>query len=261
MKKTIVVFVCLFPLLASGQSQPYSQSSFQFKSLIDSPTAGVYQRGNYDFDIRIFHSGGILGGFTVGLFNRFNLGVYYGGIGIIGSDSSIDWNEFPGVLAKYRLFEESVYFPALALGYSSQGYGEFAQNDSTGEKRYRIKSPGLFAVLSKNYLMFDNHQFGIHFGINKNTFETDDDKDFNLFTGFDFGLNEELFILGEYNFALDDNKENKALGEGIGYFNMGLCWTFADQFTIQFQFKDIFANNRDTKTVEREIRIVYVESL
>ncbi|MBC8204475.1 YjbH domain-containing protein [bacterium] len=261
MKRYLIIFLCLLPIIVSGQEQEYFHGRAQLKSLIDIPTAGVNAKGDYDFEIRIFHDGGILGGFAVGLFDRFSLGVYFGGTGIIGNDSDIEWNEFPGVLAKYRLIEESIFFPALAIGYSSQGYGQY-MTDSTYvvESRYRIKARGLFAVFSKNYMMMNTHQMGIHFGVNKNTFETEDDKDFNIFAGIDFGLNEELFLLCEYDLALDDNSDD-ALGEGRGYLNMGVRWGFSDRFALQFHFKDVLSNHRDTKTIEREIRLVYIESL
>jgi hypothetical protein len=189
-------------------------------------------------------------GFNVGLFNRFNMGISYGGTGIIGNSADIGWNDEPGVEVKYRLFDESYFFPAVALGYSSQGYGGFETNDSTEVKRYLIKSRGLYAVFSKNFQYRPGKDLGLHIGMNYNTNERDDDQGTNCFIGSDFALNEELTLIGEYDLALNDNSD-KAFGEGQGYFNFAVRWTFASHMMLQLDLKDILGNYRASETVSR----------
>ena len=92
----------------------------ELQKLVDAPTAGCLKKGQYNFELQVYPQGGVLAGFAVGLFDRFTMGVSYGGIGIIGSDQ-VEWNEQPGVLLKYRLFEESILMPAVALGFSESG--------------------------------------------------------------------------------------------------------------------------------------------
>ena len=257
--KRLLLLLVMLPIIAQGQAI-YSDSTDiyipQIRSLIDVPTAGLLNRGEYDFEMRVFPQGGILAGFSVGLFDRFNLGVYYGGTEIIGNSSEIGWNNDPGVLVKYRLFDESTRFPAVALGYSNQGYGSFCENDSTGDERFLIKSRGLYLVGSKNFLYAPGRTYSVHLGVNYNTSERADDESMNFFGGLDFVLNPELSVMLEYDFALDDNN-NISFGEGKGYLNGAVRWTFARFLLFQVNFKDLLGNYRDSATVNREIKIVY----
>jgi len=264
MQKTIIVLMALAPMLAAAQDLeskfPDNMAGAQFGTLIDMPTAGALTKGQYDFELRAYPEGGILSGFTVGLFDRLNFGVFYGGTGIIGNTSDIDWNDEPGVVIKYRLFEESYHFPALSLGYSSQGYGGLLDNDSTGNRRYLIKSRGLYGAFSKNFVYKDNHDFSVHLGANYNTAERDDDQGLNVFCGFDFMMNEEISLIGEYDFALDD-QQDKSFGESKGYLNSAVRWTFAKHLLLQVNFKDLLGNYRESATVNRELMIVYRQDI
>jgi hypothetical protein len=251
-----ILMLILFISVSLAQEPKLVSSATQFRSLIDMPTAGVLQRGEYDFDMRIFPQGGVLMGFSVGLFDRFNMGVSFGGTDIISSEPKIEWNPQPAVDVKYRLFEESHFFPAIALGYSSQGYGAYI--DSLD--RYALKSRGMYGVLSKNFQYLPQRDLGVHGGLNFNTSERDDDQGLNFFLGADVAINEELSVITEYDLALDDDAE-EAFGEGNGYINAGLRWTFADHLMFQFNFKDIFSNNKYTDTTVREIKIVYIQRI
>lgn len=246
----------------SNGTTPFETMAYaQFGTLIDNPTAGSLNQGDYDFELRIFPEGGMLGGFMVGLFPRLSFGIYYGGSKIIGNSPKIDWNDEPGVMIKYRLFEESYGFPAVALGYSNQGYGAFIENDSTETGRYLVKSKGIYGVLSKNFTYNDRFDFSLHLGLNYNTSEGDDDESLNIFTGFDFIMNEDISILAEYDLALDDNNSD-SFGSKHGYLNAGMRWTFAKSLILQVNFKDILENYRDPgKTVNRELMLVYRQKI
>jgi hypothetical protein len=260
MKPVAILTLILLPAIVWGQDEfetPLSNSA-QFRSLIDIPTAGILARGEYDFEMRIFPEGGILGGFNVGLFDRFNMGIYYGGTEIIGDSANIGWNDQPGIDVRYRLFEEGSVFPATAIGYTNQGFGKFDTGLSTGD-RYRIKSRGFYAAFSKNYLIKGN-DFSVHAGLNYNTMEREDDEGMNLFTGVEFPLNNELALLAEYDFAWNDNGD-QSYGEGKGYLNGGIRWTFADHLLLQFDMKDILGNFKGSDTIGREIKIVYKQKI
>ncbi|NQS97912.1 MAG: YjbH domain-containing protein [candidate division Zixibacteria bacterium] len=258
MKQLLLSLFILIPAITGAQVDIVDSMAYpsQFRSLVDVPTAGLLNRGEYDFKMRVFPNGGILSGFSVGLFDRFNLGVYYGGTEIIGNSSDITWNDDPGVLVKYRLFEETAGFPAVAVGFSNQGYGRFQENEATADERYLIKSRGLFAVCSKNFIFPLVKNISFHGGTNYNTSEKDDDESLNFFAGTDMFLNEEISLVLEYDLALDDNDDD-SFGEGHGYLNGAVRWTFAQYLTFQFNFKDILGNYRQSETVNREIKIIY----
>ncbi len=235
---------------ASAQELKQVESPF----LINQPTAGSLEKGEYGFDLRLFPDGGMLAALSAGLFERFMLGVSYGGLNFIGRGDPV-WNELPGVLVKYRLIEETD-FPALALGFDSQGLG--AWSDSLD--RYDTKALGLFAVLSKNFSLGWLGGLGIHGGVNYNTFEDKEDRSLNGFAGMDKSINDQFFLLMEYNLALDDNS-SFSFGRNRGYLNAGVRWIFARQLGIEVNFKDILENRKDAASIGRELRITYVETL
>jgi hypothetical protein len=244
-------------VLAAGLIVPqaYAQDpqTVEMTVLIDQPTAGSLHKGDYALDVALFPGGGTLVDMQVGLFDRFMIGVSYGGRNIIGR-GEILWNKLPGVLIKYRLFEESL-FPALSLGFDSQGYGLW----SDSLDRYEIKAKGLFVVASKNFTLGWLGSIGFHGGVNYNSFETADDRSLNGFVGVDKSINDQISLIGEYNLGLDDNNLN-ALGRQRGYLNAGVRWVFARQLALEFNFKDILENRKDISSIAREARISYVET-
>ena len=130
-------------------STSFSQEivEIEIQQLIDQPTAGSLEKGEYGFDVRLFPGGGALSSLRAGLFDRFMIGISYGGVNIIGRGRP-DWNQLPGVLIKYRLFEETD-LPAVSIGFDSQGYGAWADE----RERNEIKAKGIYAVASKNFSM------------------------------------------------------------------------------------------------------------
>ncbi len=255
MKKVILFFLVIFLLQGANalcQTQTLAQR-VEIQELIDQPTAGSLEKGEYGFDLRFFPHGGAQGSLRAGLFDRFMIGVSYGAINIIGRGEP-EWNELPGVLIKYRLFEETD-LPAVSIGFDSQGYGLYMKDID----RYEVKAKGLFAVMSKNFSMGYLGTLGLHGGVNFNTFEDDDDRNMNGFVGFDKSINDQASLVAEYNLGFDDNN-NHALGRERGYLNAGIRWIFAEQLGIEFNFKDILENQKDTSSIARELRITYVES-
>ena len=144
------------------------EEMIQPQRIVNCHTAGLLPRSSYEFEASVYPNGsldqpgsGLLLGVTVGLLNRLNIGVSYGGDGIIGRQQPV-FNPHIGALIKYRLFEETYFFPAFAVGYDHQGSGGIDQEYNG----YVYKSPGFFVVASKNYLLFTKLQLGVHGGMN-----------------------------------------------------------------------------------------------
>ena len=219
--------------------------------LVDTPTAGTLMRGSYRADLDVYPEGGLLTRIGAGITDRFMFGISYGGTNIIGT-GDIDWNKQPGVTVRYRLFEEDYFLPAILIGYDSQGFGAFI--DST--KRYINKSPGVFASASKNFIFLGT--LGFHGGVNYSFERKDGDTDLNIFCGVEKSLNPEITLVGEYDFAFNDDGPN-SVGTGKGYLNAGLKWNFAGKLQLSFILKDILKNREDVDGMTREIRISYAE--
>jgi hypothetical protein len=252
MKIWYLFVIAIWVIALAAQAQDMQQ--VEMATLIDQPTAGNLHKGEYGLEISLFPQGGALGEMKVGLFERFMIGLSYGGRNIIGS-GDVEWNKLPGVLVKYRLFEETV-FPALAVGFNNQGYG--AWDDSLD--RYNVKAKGFFAAASKNFSLGWLGTLGLHGGINYNSFEARDDHNLNGFVGVDKSINQQISVIGEYNLGLDDDNL-KALGKQRGYLNAGARWVFARQLAIEFNFKDILQNSKNISSLSREVRISYVETI
>lgn len=256
MKKSLTLLFILrlitlfsLPKMSIAQVPAYPQPPI----LINTPTAGALDRGSYSTELRMMPEGGVLAGVSIGLTNRFMLGVSYGGTHIIGQDS-IEWNPQPGVQVKYRLIEETYKLPAVAIGFNSQGYHRYIKS----LERYALKSSGFYAVASKNYQFLGN--LGLHFGINYSLENKDGDDDPNLFAGIDKDINEEISLMVEYDTALNDNKKgDTAISRRRGYLNAALRWTFAQKFHIEFDMNNLLKNNQQVDHISREIKIVYIE--
>jgi hypothetical protein len=239
----------------TAQSYAGSAAAVEPTMLIDKPTAGLLKRGSYSVSSNFFQRGGMLAGITVGIFEPFTFGISYGGTGLIGKDS-INMNPFPGINAKLRILSEGILIPALAIGFDSQGKEPYLNADSL--KRYTIKSPGVYIVASKNYAILGN--LSIHGGINKSMEIGDGDKDLNMFIGAEKSLSNDISIMLEYDFGVNDNHGN-AIGKGNGYLNFGFRWSWGKGLVVGFNLKDISKNQNNVNVGNRTLQIDYIGEL
>ena len=250
--KRIRYYFLFLPFVLNAQSYPPPSS------LITLPTAGTLQRGSFALEMRIQKFGGLTSSISVGLTDRFQLGISYGSANLIGDDSLI-WYPKPETNLKYLLIDESETSPGISLGIDTQGLGKFNSGDSL--LRYDTKALGLFAVASKNWVT-PLGNLGWHFGSNYNFIETNDnDKDVNFFMGFDIEFNPELSIMLEYNAALNENNmtsKNIAISRG-GYLNAGIRWTFVERLHIEIDFNNLMFDKKKVDYFNREIKITYIE--
>jgi len=146
---------CVFAQNLNGSAG--SAAGVESMYLIDMPTAGILHNGMIGMDVHFYESSGVLMSLEAGAFNRLTFGLSYGGTNIIGS-GPVDWNNLPGVNIRFRLIDETATFPAITLGYDSQGKDAYIPE----YERYLYKSPGFFAAASKYFDMLG--YLGIHGG-------------------------------------------------------------------------------------------------
>jgi len=250
MGKTLFCVLWLSASSAFAQGSAGSSSNIEPRSLIDTPTAGLLDRGAFGLDIDFYQDGGVLLNLSAGVLERLNFGISYGGSNIIGS-KKVEWNKLPGVNIKFRVWDETELMPAIVAGFDSQG--KEAYIDSTD--RYTIKSRGFFAAASKNYAILGN--LSIHGGLNYSLERADGDRDINFFAGAEKTLGPDISIIGEYDFGLNDNNRS-AIGKGHGYLNLGVRWSVGNGFTLGFDLKNL-VKNRDQITIgNRTLKIEYV---
>ncbi len=245
----------IFSLLLFSASRLVAQGSvgtaahIEPRAIVDMPTAGILGKGMYALDVSFYENGGLLAGFSAGLFGRLALGISYGGTGIIGSGDPV-MNETPGFFVKVRVLDESVVAPAIALGFDNQGYDGYVKELS----RYVIKSPGFYGVLSKNYDLLG--YLTIHGGVNYSLERADGDRDVNFYVGAEKSLGSFAAVVGEYKLGLNDS-DHEALGKGRGYLNLALNFSPGGGLTMGFALKDILKNSRERDSIARTIRIEF----
>jgi len=223
--------------------------------LVDMPTAGTLPRAHYNLGIRIFPNGGGLGYADIGLSSRFQLGISYGGEQIVSNDDP-NWNNRIGFNLRFRLIDELEFFPAITIGFTDQGFGRWLADFD----RYTYKSRGFFAVASRSFYFY-RWTSGWHFGVNHSLEDdVDEDKDINLFGGFDATFDYNVAIVIEYDAALNDNRSSASdvTGKGRGYLNSSVKWLFAENLELEVVFKDMLVNRRESVTFTREVRMTYI---
>jgi hypothetical protein len=237
-------------------------TGLEFVNLSNWPIAGLLERGSYEIDLRMYPGGGVHTFVTLGFLRALNVGFSYGATNVVGR-GKVDWNPNVEFHIKTRLIRETMGFPAIALGYGSQGFGPWIG----GMDRYTIKSPGFYSVASKNFRFLG--ELGIHFGANKTREGVD--RDLNFFLGLDKSVGPDFYLILEYDTAQNDNEDDE-LGYGNGYLNFGCKWAASPQLRLEFYFTNLIDNVRErgqSATIDnfvreyegagRELRIVYVD--
>jgi hypothetical protein len=246
----IVCCAVLLPLQVYGQGSAGTKGKAEPRFIVDMPTAGMLDKGSFAVDIDFYQEGGVMAGLSAGIFERLSFGISYGGSRLLGSGKAT-MNPAPGVNVRIRLLEEHMSLPALAIGFDSQGKDGYIKE----LERYTVKSPGIFAVVSKNYLLAG--YLSLHGGINYTFERSDDSKGYNVYAGAEKTIGPFLSLLAEYNLALNDNS-GSAIGKGRGYLNVALRWSFAGGVTLGVNLKDALRNSRNASMVNRTARIEVV---
>lgn len=239
----------IFPQGTAGESAKY-----EYRYLIDMPTAGVLEKGMVGVTTDVLPAGVVVAKMEVGVFQNVSFGISYGAANLIGSGKP-NWYELPGVNLRVRLINETLLLPALTIGFDSQGKGEEFENP----KRYAIKSPGFFAAASKNFQLLG--YLSLHGSINYSLEKNDGDNFVNLFVGVEKTLGSNFSVIAEYDFALNDNATS-VFGDGKGYLNIGLRWAIGSGFTLGFDLRDLLQNKRwNPNAADRALRIEYLQSI
>ncbi|HTY58875.1 MAG TPA: YjbH domain-containing protein [Bacteroidota bacterium] len=257
MKGGLIPFVLLTVLIGESalraQGSAGSSGKLEPRVLVDFPTAGMIPRGSLALDVDFYREGGVDLAVAVGIFDRLSAGLSYGGSGLIGAGSPV-MNATPGFNVKLRFLEESVYIPALALGFDSQGRDGYNRSLD----RYVIKSPGFYAVLSKNYAFLGD--LSIHGGSDYSLERSDGNRNVNLFAGIEKTIGPFLSLMIEYNLGSNDTGNN-SLGKGRGYLNTGLRCSLGGGLTLGVNLKDLSDNGGNVTVANRTVHIEYVRTL
>lgn len=233
-----------------SQGSAGTAANIEPRTIVDMPTAGMLPAGSFVLEIDFYQGGGVLTGMSVGLVDRFSIGLSYGGTRLIGADEPV-MNRIPGVSLKVRVIEESTLLPAIALGFDTQGKDGFLRHLD----RYVVKSPGFYASVSRNYPWLGF--LTLHGGINYSLEQADNDKDLNFYAGVEKSLGPVLSMMMEYNLGLNDS-DNEATSRGRGFLNFGMKWSVGGGLTLGLNLKDVVKNAGDVQVGNRTVELEYL---
>lgn len=257
MKKIYFVFIISFLLTTKIYSQGTAgvDAKFEYRTLIDMPTAGILEKGFVGLTTDVMPNGVLIEKLEVGVFDNVSFGISYGGSNIIGQ-GKVNWYKYPGVNLRARILNESNTFPAISIGFDSQGKGSYSDAFS----RFEIKSPGFYAAVSKNFSFIGF--LSLHGTINYSLETKDGDNFPNISLGVEKTVGNKLSLIAEYNFALNDNAVTSAFGNGNGYLNMGIKFGIAQGFTFEFDLRDLLNNKKfNASTADRALRLEYIKNI
>ena len=255
MQKLInIIFLISFlsiPLYSQGTAG--DKAKYEYRYLIDMPTAGILEKGVVGVTSEILPDGVLIAVIEAGVFENVSIGISYGGANLIGS-GNVDWYKLPAVNIRARIINETTLIPAFAFGFDSQGKGIYDNNN----KRYTIKSPGFFGAVSKNFEFIG--YMSLHGTVNYSLEGTDGDNFVDVRAGVEKTLGSSFSLLVEYDFALNDN--NTDFGSGKGYLNAGIRWSPDTGFTLGFDVRDLLSNKTSTKNAaDRSLKFEYIKNI
>lgn len=237
-----------------SQGTAGDQAKYEYRFLVDMPTAGILEKGNVGIINDILAGGVLISKIEVGIFDNVSIGISYGGSNIIGSGNP-DWYKLPAANLRVRVFTETILMPSITLGFDSQGKGHYFSSAD----RYAIKSPGLFAAASKNFALLGF--FSVHGSINYSLEGNDGDNFINLMGGVEKTIGPNISLIADYDFTFNDDN-TRGFGIGNGYLNAGIRWALGDGFTLGFDLRDLLKNRRwNPNRADRALRIEYIKSI
>ena len=247
----ILIFLISIPIFSQGTAGELAK--YEYRYLIDMPTAGILEKGVVGVTTEILPEGVLIEVIEAGIFENVSIGISYGGSNLIGS-GKVDWYNWPGVSIRTRVIDETTLIPAIALGFDSQGKGVY--DDSTD--RFSIKSPGFFAAVSKNFDFLG--YLSLHGTVNYSLEGNDGDNFVDVRAGVEKTLGSSFSLVVEYDFALNDN--NSDFGSGKGYLNAGIRWSPGTGFTVGFDLRDLLSNKSDSKDVaDRSLKVEFIKNI
>ncbi len=140
--------------------------------LIDVPTANVLDKYQASFLTRSYADGSIMESLDFGVIPQINIGFSLAVYELIGNSDDIKVLD-PDFQVKWKLFDGSLYLPAIAIGYDGRRYGyNRATKDYMDDRKggyitltREIFVPGLNASAGMNLSDFDRHDLYFFMGM------------------------------------------------------------------------------------------------
>jgi len=218
--------------------------------IVDMPNAGVLKEKHISFSALAYTEGGVMLNLNAAFFKNFNVSISYGASRIIGSGTPVG-QKFPGVSLKYRIFDEKESMPAIALGVSTQGRGNWIKS----LERFETLSPGVYVAVSKNF-NWGLGDLAFHGGLGYSLEPVPNKRLPNAWFGVEQNIGGEFSIVSELNLIIDSREYD--ISSDAPLFNLGLKWSASEELTLQLQFRNVFSSYKTYNEFTRYLGIDFV---
>ncbi len=155
--------------------------------IIDVPTAAVLDKYQVSFLTRTYANGSMMESLDFGVIPQVNIGVSLAVYELVGSSEYIKVLD-PDFQVKWKLFDGSLYLPAIAIGYDGRRYGYDRHT-----KEYMDDRKGGYITMTREIF---TPGFEMSAGVNLSDF---DRHDIFFFTGLSWSLAEWGALLVEWD--------------------------------------------------------------
>ena len=225
------------PTAWAAEGDPISTET----AIIDVPTAEVLDRYQASFTTRVYEHGTVMESIDFGVYPRVNIGVSVAVDNWIGSSHSVKVLN-PEFQAKWKIYDGSLYLPAVAIGYDGRRYGYGYDEDSrkyTRSKRYLDNRKGGYVTLTREIFV---PNLTLNAGINFSDFDWDE---LYMFTGLYYKIIPQITFLSEW-----DNIRNMRDSR----FNLGARFYLHPALALDASFRRIGRGDEN----ERVLQLRYV---
>ena len=188
---TLLAALLFFPLAAfAAQGDPISVET----TVIDVPTAETFDRYQVSFLTRAYDHGTVMESLDFGVFPRLNIGVSVAAHELLGSSDSVRVLD-PDFQAKWKIYDGSLYLPAIAIGYDGRryGYGYDVTRKYRDTKNYLDDRKGGYITMTREIFVPGFHATA---GINFSDFDW---SELYMFTGLYYNIAEKVGLLAEWD--------------------------------------------------------------
>jgi hypothetical protein len=248
----ITLLVIFSSLYTNAQGTAGSNAAYETQFIVDMPTAGIIPKSTFRATTIMASPGNMNIFFEASPFENFALGLSFGGNNIIGS-GDVDWQKLPGIFIKYRIVDETLSVPAVALGVITQGRGRYYSEFD----RSHVYSPGIFAVASKSFTWWLGN-VALHGGLCYSFEPKPELRNINFYLGFEQTLGKSVSINLELNPTMEDGAEQVLDKKGM--LNMGLKLSLVEGLTLELQGRDLFSHTKESNGFSRAICIEFISS-
>ena len=185
----LACLLCPFALQAA-QGDPISLETMIF----DVPTAETFDRYQASFLTRAYDHGTVMESIDFGVYPRINIGVSIAAHELLGSSDDVRVLD-PDFQAKWKIYDGSLYLPAIAIGYDGRryGYGYNEHRVYADTKEYLDDRKGGYLTLTREIIVPGLNAAA---GMNFSDFDWDE---LYWFTGMYYNLGDKVGLLAEWD--------------------------------------------------------------